>query len=145
MLGDDEGGVVRQHDAAGADADARGAFGDEAEGDGGGGAGDADHVVVLGHPVAVVAELFGVPGEVAGAAERVSGRGALGHGGEVENREGRHALVSCWERISGGAGPGSTVGLSTLYRCQSRSSKGFTSLPQHVRFRRFNSVSGGAS
>ncbi len=64
LLGNDQRRVVGQHDAAGADADGRGAGGDMADDDGGRGAGDARHVVMLGEPVAVVAEPLGMAGEI---------------------------------------------------------------------------------
>ena len=90
LLGDDERGVIGQHDAAGADADGFRAAGDVAEGDGGGGAGDAGHVVVLGEPEAAIAEALGVAGEIERAVERIGGRAALRDGGEVEDGKGDH-------------------------------------------------------
>jgi hypothetical protein len=85
LLGDLVGRVVRQHDPAGADADRPGRPGDVADQDRGRGGGDAGHVVVLGHPVAVVAPLLGVPGEVDGVGDRLARVAALGHRGEVED------------------------------------------------------------
>ena len=54
-FGDFERGVVREHDAAGTDADVRGLGADAGEHDLGRGAGEEVHGVVLGHPVAGVA------------------------------------------------------------------------------------------
>ena len=88
LLGDLERGVVGEHDAAGADADRGGVVGDIGDENGGGGGGDAGDVVVLGEPVAGVAEAFGVLGEVAGVLEGVGGGGTCENGGEVEEGEG---------------------------------------------------------
>ena len=55
LLGDDERRVIRQHDAAGADANRRRAAGDVPDDDRCRRAGDARHVVMLGQPVARVA------------------------------------------------------------------------------------------
>ena len=60
LLGDDERRVVRQHDAAGADADGLGAAGHMADHDRRRRAGDAGHVVMLGQPIAAIAEAFRV-------------------------------------------------------------------------------------
>ena len=62
LLGDLQAGIVRQHDAGAADADAVGGGGDGADEDFGGGAGLAVGVVVLGDPVAGVAEGLAVAG-----------------------------------------------------------------------------------
>ena len=56
LLGDHVGRVVRQHDAAGADADRLRAGGDVGDHDRGRGARDAGHVVVLGDPEAAIAQ-----------------------------------------------------------------------------------------
>ena len=71
-LGDHQRRVVRQHDAARADAHVLGNRGDLADHDVGRGAGDRRQVVVLGDPVAREAEPVGEAGEV----ERVAQRGA---------------------------------------------------------------------
>ncbi len=85
MLGDDERGVIGQHDAAGADAEGGGAAGDVADEDAGGGAGDAGDVVVLGEPVAFVTPLLDVAGEVEAVVETIGDAAAFLHGGEVED------------------------------------------------------------
>jgi len=69
LFGDDERGVVGEHDAAAADADGAGGSGDVADEHGGGGAGEAGDAVVLGEPEAGVTELLGVAGEVDGAGD----------------------------------------------------------------------------
>ena len=66
--------MVRQHDAAGTDADRLGAFGHVADNDGGRRAGDTDHVVVLRQPVAAIAPGLGMLGEVAGASNGIPRR-----------------------------------------------------------------------
>ena len=91
LLGDHQRRVVGQHDAAGADADGRGAGGHVADDHRGRGAGDAGHVVVLGQPEAAVAPALGVAAR---------GRGCCGTPGaasppstigrEVEDGEGDH-------------------------------------------------------
>ncbi len=64
LLGDDQGRVVGQHDAAGAHANGlrRGRY--RADDDRGRRAGDARHIVVLGQPVAFVAKALGVTGQI---------------------------------------------------------------------------------
>jgi hypothetical protein len=52
--------MVGQHDAAGADADRRGAVGDVADQHRRGGTGNAGHVVVFGQPEAPIAKTFRV-------------------------------------------------------------------------------------
>ena len=90
LLGDDQRRVVGQHDAAGADADRRGAGADMSEADRGGGAGDAGHGMVLGHPEAPVAELLGMTGKVEGVAQGQTGVTAFDDRGEVEDGERNH-------------------------------------------------------
>ncbi len=60
--------VIRQHDAAGADADGRGSGGDVADHHRGRRARDAGHAVVLGQPVAAVAPALRVAREIEGIA-----------------------------------------------------------------------------
>ncbi len=86
-FGDLERGVVREHDAAGADADARGGGGGAGDEDFGCGASEQRHGVVLGVPEAGVAELVDVLGEGEGVVEGVGGGKAFGHGGLVEYGE----------------------------------------------------------
>jgi hypothetical protein len=86
LLGDDERGVVRQHDAARADPDGLRPGGDVGDDEGRRRARDARHVVVLGHPDAAVAPGLRVAGEVAGVVERAARVGALGDADEVEDR-----------------------------------------------------------
>ena len=56
LFGDYQRRMVRQHDAAGADADSRCSASEITDDDGGGGAGNARHVVMFGNPVARVSE-----------------------------------------------------------------------------------------
>src|SRR5215204_4869003 len=89
-LGDDERRVVRQHHAAGADADALRRRRDLADHDLGRRVRDRWQVVVLGEPVAGVAERVGVAGEIEAVAQGRARRRARGHEGEVEDRQRRH-------------------------------------------------------
>ena len=61
LLRDHERGMVRKHDPARAEADGRRDRGGVGEEHRGRGAGDTGHVVVLGDPVAGVAEPLGLP------------------------------------------------------------------------------------
>ena len=89
LLCNDQRRMVGQHDAASTDADGRGAGGDMADDDRGRGARDARHVVVLGQPVAVVAEPLGMACEIERVPQRLAGGAAFRHGREIEN--GKHS------------------------------------------------------
>ena len=78
-LGHHQRRVVRQHHAAGADAHVLGHRGDLADHDVGRGACDIREVVVLGEPVARVAEPVGEARKVERIAKRLRGRTAGGH------------------------------------------------------------------
>ncbi len=91
LLGDDQRRVVGQHHATGAEADGRGPFADVGQRHGGGGAGDAGHVVVLGQPVAPVAQPLGSPRQGAAGAQRLSRAATLDDGRKVEDGKGNHA------------------------------------------------------
>jgi hypothetical protein len=84
LLGHLQRCVVRQHDPACADADGGSTARDMADQHRGRGAGDAWHVVVLGQPVAVIAQGLGVPGQVEHVDEGIARRAAFRDGGEVE-------------------------------------------------------------
>ena len=87
-LRDLERAVVRQHDPARADADRGGGAGHVCDQHLGGGARDARGVVVLGQPVAVVAERLGGRCELDGLRERLR-RGLAGADrAHVEHRQG---------------------------------------------------------
>ena len=90
LLRDDQWGMVRQHDAAGADADCFGTAGDVADDNGGGGTGDAGHVVMFGQPKTIVAPDFGVLGEIERVAQRICRSCPLRYGREVKNGKGNH-------------------------------------------------------
>ena len=90
LLGDDEGRMVGQHDAAGADADGAGVRGNVADDHRGGGTGDAFHVVVLRHPEAGVTQCFDVLGQRCTLLQRLAGGETLAHRHEVENGTCRH-------------------------------------------------------
>lgn len=95
LLGDDERGVVGEHDAAGADADGFGRVGDVSDEDGGSGGGDAGDGVMLGEPDAAVSPLLDILREIDGA-----GYG-LGHGGfgGIACAEGNEVENGDWEAI----------------------------------------------
>ena len=90
LLGDHERRVIRQHDAAGPDANRARAIRHVSDDDGSGRACDPAHSVMLGEPESQIAELLGVPGENTRIAERLRGRGPLGDRGEVEDGEWGH-------------------------------------------------------
>ena len=77
--------VVRQHDAAGADANRRRAAGDVRDHDRRRRARDARHVVMLGQPEPVIAPALGVAREVEGVAERLRGAPAFDDRREIED------------------------------------------------------------
>ena len=85
LLGDLEAGVMRQHHAGAADADAAGGRGDGGDQDLGRGASLAGGGMVLGEPVALVAEGLAVLGEGDALADRVIRAAAGDDGGLVED------------------------------------------------------------
>ena len=91
-LGDLQRRMVRQHDAAGADADRRGGGGDMADDHRRGGRGDAGHVVMLGEPEAAIAQRLGMAGKLGAPAQRVGGGGALRDRAEIEDGGGDHGV-----------------------------------------------------
>ena len=84
---------MREHDAAGAYADAGGFGGGAGYEDLGCGGGEEIHGVMLGVPEAGVAEGVDMAGEVEGISESLRGREAGGDGGLVENREAERELA----------------------------------------------------
>ena len=86
--------MVRQHDPAGPDPDRRRARREIAGHDGRRGARDRLHVVVLGDPVALVAEPLGVAREVEAVAQRVAGGRPARDRGEVEDGEGNRSHLA---------------------------------------------------
>lgn len=86
-FGDLKGGVVREHDAAGADSNAGGLGSGTGDQDFGRGAGEQVHRVVLRVPEARVAEGVDVARKVERIGERLRRRGARGDGRLVEYRE----------------------------------------------------------
>ena len=77
LFGDDERGMVGQHDTAGADTDCCCCLRDLAYHHRCRRTGDAGHVVMLGQPVARVAPYFGVARQVHGIEQRLAGVVAL--------------------------------------------------------------------
>ncbi len=88
LLGDDERRVVGKHDAARTHPDARRAGRGRGDQHGRRRRGDGRHVVVLGEPVARVAELVGAVGEREGCRDRRGARLVGAHGHEVEDGKG---------------------------------------------------------
>ncbi|HEX3208817.1 MAG TPA: hypothetical protein VHQ91_05535 [Geminicoccaceae bacterium] len=86
-LGDHQRRVVRQHHAAGADPDALGRGGDRPDHDLRRAARDRGQIVVLGDPVAGVAQAVRQTGEIEAVADRRGTGGRRGHEREVEHRE----------------------------------------------------------
>ena len=84
--------MVRQHHAAGADADALGAAGHVANDDRRRRAGDTGHVVVLGDPKALKAQAFGGSSELEGLRERLAWSLACRDRREIEDRERDHEV-----------------------------------------------------
>ncbi len=78
--------MIGQHDAAGSHPDLFRAARDIADHHRGGGTGNAHHVVMLGHPVALVAQALHMPGEVARVPEGIGRRLSLGNRGQIKNR-----------------------------------------------------------
>jgi hypothetical protein len=87
LLRDQERGVIRQHDPAGADADALGVGGDVRDEHAGRRRRNRWDVVVLGVPDARVAEAFRQLGDRNAALKTVAGGFAGADEGEIENRE----------------------------------------------------------
>ena len=79
--------VVRQQHGARADADGRGLGPQPGDQDLRRGAGEARHAMMLGDPVALIAERIGAPRQRDGVAERIGRRQPLGHRRLVEDRE----------------------------------------------------------
>jgi len=91
LLGDHQRLVVGEHDAAGADPDPGRRSREVRDQNRGRRARDAGHAVVLGHPVAGVAELVDAPGERGARGQRCGGRRAGTDRDEVEHGERHHA------------------------------------------------------
>ncbi|MNC12926.1 hypothetical protein D3C75_606540 [compost metagenome] len=95
LLGDNQRGVVRQHDAAGPQPQCAGGTGQMADQDRGGGAGDPRHVVVLRQPVAVVAPALGMPGQILRMTKRLGRLASFGDGHQIQDGigDGRHGTL----------------------------------------------------
>ncbi|MNP34515.1 hypothetical protein D3C76_1278050 [compost metagenome] len=91
--------MVGQHDTTGTDSNGRGATGQVAQQYRGCRAGNAIHIVVLGHPEAVVAELFDVLCQVQRITQRLRWALILAYrdkveGGNLDVRESFHKPVA---------------------------------------------------
>ena len=89
-LGDHQRRMVRQHHAAGADADMLGHRGDLPDHDIGRGARHRREIVMLGEPIADIAEAIGMARQIDAVAQRRGRLGAGGDDGEVEDGERDH-------------------------------------------------------
>ncbi len=100
LFGDDQRRVIRQHDAAGTDADGPGAAGHVADDQRGRGAGDPRHVVVLGQPVALETQALRMLCQRERVAQSLGGAGALGIGerSRIESGIMRRGLISASRR-----------------------------------------------
>jgi len=91
LLGDDERRVIRQHDAARADAYGGRAGGDMRDDDRRRCAGDSGHVVMLGDPETPVAETLRLAREIERTPQRVAGVAAFENRRQIQDRH-VHAL-----------------------------------------------------
>jgi hypothetical protein len=108
LFGDDEGGVVRQHDPAGTETDRLGVGRNVGDQDARGGRGDRGHVVVLGVPDPCVAGPFGQLRQLDARAEAVARCFAGADRCQVENRDWKchqAALFACSGYLSAGQSP----------------------------------------
>ncbi|MNT20330.1 hypothetical protein D3C72_1556360 [compost metagenome] len=98
LLGDHQGGVIRQHDAAGTQPQGAGAAGQMTYQHRGGGTGDARHVVMFRQPVAVIAPPLGVLGQIQRAAKRLGRYRPFGDGHQIEDGigDGGHGTLHCF-------------------------------------------------
>ena len=92
-LGHHQRRVIRQHHPAGADADVLGHRRDLPDHHIGRGARDGSKVVMLGEPVADIAELVDMAGKVDALAQRRRRAGFRGDNGEVEDGERDHPAI----------------------------------------------------
>ncbi len=91
-LGHHQRRMVRQHHAAGADPDTAGHRGDLPDHEVGRGARHRGEVVMLGQPVADIAQRVGMARQIDAVAQRRGRPGAGGDDGEVEDRERNHGI-----------------------------------------------------
>jgi hypothetical protein len=93
LLGDHQRRMVGQHHAAGTQMQSGGIGGEIANQHRGRRAGNADHIMVLRQPVAVIAARFGQPGEIQRVGKGFFGRRSLRDRRQIEHRE-RNRFVS---------------------------------------------------
>lgn len=84
--------MIRQHDAAGADAAGRRRGRDTRDQNSGSGAGDLRHVVVLGQPVTAVAQSLGMLNKFNRVAKGLPGVAALQNGRKIQDGQRGHDL-----------------------------------------------------
>ena len=90
LFGDHQRRMIGQHHPARADPDGRGSRPDERQRDRGRGARDPRHRMMLGHPVARIAQRLAVLRKLQRAPKRPAGIPALDDRGKVENRQFDH-------------------------------------------------------
>ena len=93
LLGDDVGRMVREHDASCPDPNGRRPARKMGKHDRGRGAGDALHVMMLGHPDALITPFLGVSGKIASIVERAASIRLLRDANKLENGQGRHEVL----------------------------------------------------
>ena len=104
LLRNDQGGVVRQHDAASPEPQRRGAPGQVANQHRCGGAGNARHVVVLRQPVAMVTPALRMASQIQRVAKRLGRQTTFGNGHQIQHGIGddRHGTLHWFTgRLSG--------------------------------------------
>ena len=107
LFRDQEWGVVRQHDPAGADPDGVRASRDMGQRHRGRRARNSGQVVMLGHPVALVAKRLDMPREVERITQRLTGIAAFDDWRKIENGERDHGMtIAPNAPASAHAGPG---------------------------------------
>jgi hypothetical protein len=106
LFRDYEGGVVGQHDAAGANLDAVRASRNMGERHRGRGTRNAGQVVMLSHPKTPVTERLDMPRQVQRIAQRLTGIAAFNDWGKIENRKWNHRMT-----IAPGAVEGKSISL----------------------------------
>ena len=107
LFGDQQRRVIRQHDAARADADRAGGHGDMGQSHCRRRAGDSRHVMVFGHPVAPEAQRLHMTGEVDRIAQRLAGVTAFGNGRKIEDGQRDHPHYIVWDARKQNIGLGS--------------------------------------
>ena len=86
MLGNDQWGMVWQHDAASPDPNGARAGGNMRQSNRRGGARNARHVVMFRHPVSLIAQCLDMAAQIERVPQRLASVAAFRHGCKVEDR-----------------------------------------------------------